>query len=83
VQDRSEQNAGYDAIGRADEAPAGEAAEGEGRPEGELDAVVKPEGAGEARERIPPASARPERQHIDLRAEREAAADVRRRERER
>ena len=69
VQDRPEQNAGYDA-----------AVHGEG---GSGDELLQPEEAGADIEFVPPAPANARAAEIDDRAERDAAAEVRRRERRR
>ena len=69
VQDRPEQNAGYDAAVRGDgESP---------------DELLQPEEAGADIEFVPPAPANARAAEIDERAERDAAAEVRRRERRR
>ena len=72
VQDRPEQNAGYDAAVRGDTGDS---------PVSERDLI--PEAAGEDDERVPPSSGTPALKEIDTRAERDAAATVRRRERRR
>lgn len=70
VQDRPEQNAGYDAVVRGDDLPGS-------------DDMLEPEDAGDLVERVPPAPTNARLTEIDERAERDAATEVRRRERRR
>jgi hypothetical protein len=69
VQDRPEQNAGYDAAVRGDTTSD--------------DRDLQLEAAGDDVERVPPAAGTSRDAEIDARAERDAAAEVRRRERRR